>query len=112
MYQEQVLRRSANEFPLVCLSNATLDRLEQLSLRAQRNLFSHSWNVEQETAHRVGFHKVVQSKTFCSVDIDQTLQDPTWRDFFASASSEMSRVVSNATGEENQDDSEQDEERP
>jgi hypothetical protein len=81
-YQKKRLNRTASDFPLLCLPNATLDRLERLSLKAERHLFREAWTEYDEREHSEGFAKRVSSKTYCWIDANATLSDPTWIDFF------------------------------
>jgi len=73
------------EFPLEWWSKDKLDRLEQLSLELERQLFAATWNSEQEQAHREGFAKAVANKKFCHMDTVATLQQPEWKSFFESS---------------------------
>jgi len=70
-------------FPVVCLSNATLQRILTASIRAESKLFPKSFSVEQ---HAIDFDRYRHSKRkpFCSIDTAKVLRDPSWRSFLAS----------------------------
>jgi len=90
--QEDTLHKSVNDFPLQCLSNATLKRLESLSLLTERKLFTsnedrgiskNEWNSLDETAFQSGFDRAVAKHKFCHVDAKKVLkEDKGWRSFF------------------------------
>lgn len=89
--QERVLKKTAKDFPVECLSNATLQRLEQMSLLMERKLFisnkdnglsKNDWTDQDEQALRAGFQKAVAKRKYCHVDTKKVLADPEWRLFF------------------------------
>jgi hypothetical protein len=78
--QEDFLNLSSQSFPLTCMPNATLSRLEDLSLLVERKLFRDTWTVDQERDHHLGFVKSIPK--FCYIDANKTLEDETWRSWF------------------------------
>jgi hypothetical protein len=79
--QEKLLHLSSNDYPLQCFSNETVDRLLNLSLKVEQNLFLSDWTAEQESEHRAGFAAVLQKRKFCSIDTSATLKDAGWQSF-------------------------------
>jgi hypothetical protein len=79
--QENLLQLSPNEFPLRCLSNETVARLLNLSLKTEQNLFWDDWTAEQESEHRAGFAATLQKRKYCSLDTSATLKDAGWQSF-------------------------------
>jgi protein-arginine kinase len=80
--QEQVLNKTINDFPLVCLENATLNRIIDLSVTMEKRLFPDTLN---ETKHREGFATAVHHKKFCSINARKLLdQDMDWWLFLSS----------------------------
>ena len=99
-YQQYGLHRALDDFPRICLPQSTLDRLEHLSWNLERNFFFNNatttttWTTTTTTTttpaapqrelHQQGFRQVVEAqRIFCSMDLNQTLQDPKWQSFFA-----------------------------
>jgi hypothetical protein len=80
--QEIQLNLTANDFPLKCLPYPTLDRLIDLSVQVDANLFGYS--VEREVQHRVGFAAKLHAKKYCHIDVDRVLQDDGWRNMLFS----------------------------
>jgi hypothetical protein len=78
--QEEVLNATAKDFPLICLPNATIDRLYQFSLASVQRIFPNNPSVQAN--HDKGFQSRVQRKKFCHVDTNAVLKDPEWREFF------------------------------
>lgn len=69
--------------PVVCLSNATLQRILTASMRAESKLFPQSFSAEQ---HAIDFDRYRHSKRkpFCSINTVKVLRNPSWRSFLAS----------------------------
>ncbi|KAL7579617.1 hypothetical protein ACA910_007981 [Epithemia clementina (nom. ined.)] len=99
------------DFPLQCLDNGTLNRMETLSWHVENRLFfgdgsagaaaarakdqaraaskpsnqhgqQKQLQVEFEKLHHAGFTKAIVKQKFCSIDAKKTLQDPQWRQWF------------------------------
>jgi hypothetical protein len=79
--QERDLKRTAKDFPLVCLPNRTLDELKNLSWKLEQSLFPYANEEEARRKHDNGFAKSVASRTYCWIDTNRTLSDPSWRSF-------------------------------
>jgi hypothetical protein len=82
--QTEELQLSVNDFPLQCFSNKTVDRLLNLSLKTEHNLFGEAWTEEQESEHRAGFAAALQKGKYCTIDTSKTLEDAGWQSFFRS----------------------------
>ena len=81
--QEEILHLTEHDFALTCVSDATKQRILNVSLRLEQDLFTSSCN---ETRHREAFAEFDQKKKrYCSIDAAKVLEtDSSWRDFFAS----------------------------
>lgn len=83
--QELVLNRSVYDFPMKCLSEDTLNKLERMSLNSEKSLFKGSWTQRDVDAHHAGFSKTASlQQSYCWIDANRTLSDESWRSFFAS----------------------------
>jgi len=80
-HQERVLKRTVNDFPLLCLPNETLNEFNRLSWRLEQYLFPEE-DEQDHQQHQNGFAKSVAKKKFCWIDTYKTLSDPIWRSFF------------------------------
>lgn len=81
--QEQLLSLTASSFPQQCLSSQILDRLIDLSVRVDANLFGSS--VEREAQQRRGFVKLVNARDkYCHMDVAKVLPDKGWRNMLMS----------------------------
>jgi hypothetical protein len=83
LHQEDVLTRSATDFPLQCMSASKLDELEELSMFTEERLLP-STNTTADS-HRQGF-LARKNSSFCHVDTSRALADPSWVEFFGSLS--------------------------
>jgi hypothetical protein len=79
-YQEVVLNRTADDFPLACIPAGALDELRNLSMAVEARLLPG-----REQDHAAGFDGAVRRNKFCHVDANRTLQLPEWRAFFKAA---------------------------
>ena len=84
-YQETVLRLSANDFPLTCMSSKQLSTLLEMSLRFEKRILPE-WLVCVEE-HRERFKAYVSEKRFCSINAIEAIRDENWRLFFRSLKS-------------------------
>jgi hypothetical protein len=75
--QEIHLNLTADDFPLTCLPSSTLDRLVDLSVQVEANLFQYS--VEREVQHRTGFAAKLHAQKYCHIDVDRVLENAGWR---------------------------------
>ena len=83
--QEAYKGLSGNDFPLKCLANETLSRLEKLSWLVEQNLFSSGGgnSIEADQAlHQKGFVDASAGGKYCSIDAKKTLQQDDWRSWF------------------------------
>ena len=83
-HYEQLHHENGYQYPQQCWPSAKLDKLEQLSLDLERELFKDCWKLGEEEAHRNGFAKAVVKNKFCHVAAYEALQEPEWQSFFAS----------------------------
>lgn len=79
--QEGVLHKTTKHFPLVCLSNATVHRLFDLSLRVEKGMFGQS--ALRDDQHYQEFARTVTKKKYCHADVAAVLEDEDWQSFFA-----------------------------
>ena len=82
--QQRVLHLTALDFPLTCLPNQTLSEFESLSWQLERQMFPEYPYEEAWEKHQQGFARKVASKSFCWIDTNKTLSDPSWRSFLKS----------------------------
>jgi len=80
--QEQVLGKKAKDFPLLCFSNATLERFLNLSFTVEQNMFGYS--MKQDQQHKKGFAEAVDKKKFCHVNATAVLENADWHSFLSS----------------------------
>lgn len=82
-YHQQVLQRKPDEVNITCLPNVTLKRLERLSLELERQFFRDTYTDELALRHHDGFARTVAlNKTYCSLDVNRTMRDPVWMEYF------------------------------
>ena len=76
---------AANDFPLICLDEASQKQLVARSLESERAIFPDQWSAAAEPSDlQREFDQLVGSKKFCHADTAQVLQDPSWISFFRS----------------------------
>jgi hypothetical protein len=80
--QEIQFNLTANDFQLTCLRNKTLDRLVDLSVQVEANLFGYS--VERGVKHRAGFAARLDAKKYCHIAVDRVLENAGWRNMLFS----------------------------
>ena len=91
-YQEDVLNLTSNDFPLTCLSNQTLDRLLNLSLIVETNLFPEPYAKKNEAEHRAGFETARAGEKYCHVDADLVLADKGWRSMLSNLREKVAKL--------------------
>jgi hypothetical protein len=80
--QEIQFNLTAKDFQLTCLQDSTLDRLVDLSVQVEANLFGYS--VEREVRHRAGFAARLHAEKYCHIDVDRVLENAGWRNMLFS----------------------------
>ena len=88
-HQEDYLNLTHQDFPMSCLSPNKMNRILNASLTSEKVVFSrYGWSstVQDEASHRQSFFAYQKQKPyyFCSINAEETLQDPGWRSFLAS----------------------------
>jgi hypothetical protein len=67
-----------SEFPVECVSDATLEKLYHYSWQAEQKFFP----LTNEIHHREGFNSYRNKKKYCSIVTSSVLQDAVWKLFF------------------------------
>ena len=82
-FNEETLHQGPLDFPLLCPTKDELEPLLDLSLSLERQIvpeFANMHGVEAE--HQASFWQMYEKKKFCWIDVDATLQNETWVNFF------------------------------
>ena len=97
-FQEETLNLTHHDFNTTCLSKKKLDRLLNASITGEKAIFGPDFTSQDEVNHRQAFLTYQQKRpyTFCWINVEKTLQDPTWLAFFDSI--QGSRKKENYTG--------------
>jgi hypothetical protein len=78
------LNKTVTDFPLTCLSNNTLERLFNVSLRTELSVYPEKNSEEAEAKLREGFAANVAAQKYCSINATQVLQDSNWMKYLRS----------------------------
>mmetsp|Transcript_18570 Transcript_18570/g.30399 ORF Transcript_18570/g.30399 Transcript_18570/m.30399 type:complete len:481 (+) Transcript_18570:119-1561(+) len=82
-HQESSLNRTSTNFSFICPSAHQLHELLEVSIKTEREYFPEFFESEQGEAElRKKFHKMVSRSQFCSVDTEEVLADPLWKNYF------------------------------
>jgi hypothetical protein len=73
-----------DDFPLTCLPESTLERIETMSLEFERDLYADEWSRALEEQHKAGFEATKGKNKYCSVDAKLALLDQGLRNYLAS----------------------------
>jgi hypothetical protein len=102
-YYEETLQRNPLDLPLTCPPDDQLQVLLERSLVKESQMWpadvAHSW----KPAHVASFERLKNSKTYCWIDVKETLAtQPHWREFFLSiVPSNSTKVIPASTLSEN-----------
>jgi hypothetical protein len=85
-HQEEDLKLTHHDFDTICLAQDKMDRLLNASIHSEKVIYGADWTRQHEVEHRRAFVTFQEKKpyTFCWINVERTLQDPTWLAFFAS----------------------------
>lgn len=108
-YFEQVRKGSPNDFPLLCPDTTQLQTLLARSLVKEEQILSRETAETMRDEHIAGFWKAVEKKKFCWIDVDQTLREPHWKEYFGNLVPPSGDADSSDDGEENSDEGSDDE---
>jgi len=88
-YQES-RKLSENDFPLLCIKKEDKHWLLEKSLLFESRLFK-DWNSSQrgEDEHRSKFDAAIQKHKFCNLDVERSIADKEWNDFFVNWASKQ-----------------------
>ena len=82
-YFEQERGENPNDLPLVCPNTTQLEVLLERSLVKEEQILTRPIAETMRDEHIKGFWKAVQKHKFCWIDVDKTLEDDHWREFFS-----------------------------
>ena len=72
-----------NNLPLICPNSTQLETLLERSLIKEQQILTPQVAETMRDEHVVGFWNAVKKNKFCWIDVDKTLEDPHWRQFFS-----------------------------
>lgn len=113
-YHEKERGGSTRDFPVICPNSTQLEILLERSLVKERQILSREVADSMRDEHIAGFYTAVEKSKFCWIDVEKTLEDAHWKQFFSEIiSSEESNDTGydNEPGAKNHDDEESEEER-
>jgi hypothetical protein len=85
-HQEVDLNLTHHDFETFCLDQEKMNRLLNASIKSEKLIYGSEWTSEDEVQHRHAFFAYQKKKpyTYCWINANKTLQDPTWLAFFES----------------------------
>jgi hypothetical protein len=81
-YYEQERQGDPKHLPLICPNTTELEILLHRSLVKEEQILTAAVAETMREEHIQGFWKSVEKHKFCWIDIDKTLEDPHWEQFF------------------------------
>jgi hypothetical protein len=81
-YYEQERHEDPKNLPLICPNTTELEILLDRSLIKEEQILTAAVAETMREEHIQGFWKSVDKHKFCWIDIDKTLEDPHWEQFF------------------------------
>ena len=82
-FEDELGRNPMADLPLLCPPNSQLIKLLERSLVKERQILTPTVAETMKEQHEADFWKAAAKKKFCWVDVNATLADPHWRQFFS-----------------------------
>ena len=82
-YFENERGGNPNNLPLICPNSTQLEVLLERSLVKEQQILTEHVAETMKDEHIDGFWKAVARNKFCWINVDETLEDPHWKQFFS-----------------------------
>eukprot|EP00977_Amphora_coffeiformis_P013470 scaffold3570_cov227-Amphora_coffeaeformis.AAC.4 len=82
-YFENERESNPHNLPLICPNATQLESLLERSLTKEQQILTPQVAESMRDEHIAGFWKAVTKNKFCWIDVNKTLEDPHWRQFFS-----------------------------